>query len=126
MIDITKQYQTRDGRKVRILCTDGPGRYPVVGLVDGHPGASTWTNDGRANLGYAGEQACDLIEAPKVITGWVNMYRYTTSIGPGGDMYATREAANHGAAINRIVCIHGAAINRIACIQVSFKEGEGL
>jgi len=26
--------QTRDGRDVRILCTDAPGDYPVVGIVD--------------------------------------------------------------------------------------------
>lgn len=31
--DPTKPAQTRDGRSVRILCTDRKGDYPIVGLV---------------------------------------------------------------------------------------------
>jgi hypothetical protein len=27
-------YRTRDGRKARVLCTDAPGRYPVIGYVE--------------------------------------------------------------------------------------------
>lgn len=31
-ISMDKQYTTRDGRPVRLLCVDAPGPYPVVGL----------------------------------------------------------------------------------------------
>ena len=34
MISMNKQYQTRDGRKIRLLCVDGPGTYSVVGADD--------------------------------------------------------------------------------------------
>jgi len=33
MISMDKQYKTRDGNDVRLLCVDGPGRKPVVGFV---------------------------------------------------------------------------------------------
>jgi hypothetical protein len=38
MIDINKQYRTRDGRAVRVLCVDAKSSYPVIGLV-------TYTDD---------------------------------------------------------------------------------
>jgi hypothetical protein len=35
-IDYTKPVQTKEGRKVRILCTNGPHKtYPVIGIVPG-------------------------------------------------------------------------------------------
>lgn len=36
MIDFNKPVQTRDGRKVRILCTDRASDHSVVGLVMNH------------------------------------------------------------------------------------------
>lgn len=33
-ISMEKQYTTRDGRPVRLLCVDGPGAYPVIGVFD--------------------------------------------------------------------------------------------
>lgn len=56
MISLDKTYQTRDGRLVRLLCTDsGLVSYPVLGLVTiDSPGGSTekvelamWTGDGH-------------------------------------------------------------------------------
>ena len=46
MIEMGKQYQTRDGRAVRILCVDGPGSQPVVGIVEGEDNLDTWNMDG--------------------------------------------------------------------------------
>lgn len=47
-LDFTKPVQTKDGKPVRILCTDAEGSYslgPVVGLLNG--GALHWYQDGR-------------------------------------------------------------------------------
>lgn len=51
MTDFTKlspdeltRVTTRDGRKVRILCVDGPSDGPVVGIFDGVVGA--WRENG--------------------------------------------------------------------------------
>lgn len=48
LFDPAKPCTTRDGRKVRILCTDARGDYPIIGIVDcgdfEHP--RKWRNDG--------------------------------------------------------------------------------
>lgn len=46
-IDMNHKYQTRDGRAVRILCVDGPGDEPVIGIVEGQEGPDTWTANGE-------------------------------------------------------------------------------
>ena len=50
MIDMSKKYQTRDGRAVRILCVDGPGDgCPIIGLIEGLPlDPYYWRADGQA------------------------------------------------------------------------------
>ena len=46
-IDVTKEYQTRDGRKVtQLVRFDAPNDlYPVHGVVEGEVG--TWTLEGK-------------------------------------------------------------------------------
>jgi hypothetical protein len=55
-LDLTKPVQTRDGRKVRILCTDtkGAGMFPVYALIteeNGKETSATYTLAGQYNLG---------------------------------------------------------------------------
>ncbi len=64
-LDLNKPVMTRDGRKVRILCTDkAGGSYPIVGLVTnfGSEDAYSWTSDGRF-LGETDERT-DLVNVP--------------------------------------------------------------
>lgn len=65
MIDITKKYRTRDGKSVRILCTDMANTdYPVVGVVkyaDGKEEVETFTNEGTHYL-RVNESDYDLFE----------------------------------------------------------------
>jgi hypothetical protein len=69
--------QTRDGRKVRIYCTDGGGEYPVHGAVFNESSkvwvTQTWTLDGRLNLNHCNLPG-DLVTKPPRVTGWVNVY----------------------------------------------------
>lgn len=71
-ISMDKKYRTRDGHDVRLLCVDGPGTFPVVGIADGC--LETWDVDGS----YNGNDLCvwDLIEyhEPDIRTIWVNVY----------------------------------------------------
>jgi hypothetical protein len=60
-----RKYKTRDGRDVRLLCTDGPGEYPVIGTVKGCIGPHSWSNTGRNDL-LRDETPKDLIEVPPV------------------------------------------------------------
>ena len=79
-IDWTKPVRTKDGRPVRVLCTDGPGDYPVVGFVDKCPAAQQWTLAGAWEKGSTHEK--DLENAPQRIQReyWANIY----SDGAGG------------------------------------------
>lgn len=51
MIDVNKNYTTRDGFPVRLIATDAKGRYPVVGLVDMDNAeyVRQWTSEGKAD-----------------------------------------------------------------------------
>ena len=64
---------TRDGRNVRIICTDAKGICPVVGLVsyENYEVAFNITKDGRI------DGVLDLCFAPEKHEGWVNLYRDT-------------------------------------------------
>jgi hypothetical protein len=75
IISMDKKYKTRDGRAVRLLCTDGPGIYPIIGLIGGNPITATWNIKGL----YSTNQVCrhDLVEdKPKIkLEYWLNISR---------------------------------------------------
>ncbi len=82
----SKKVVTRDGRSVRIVCTDMKNTsYPIVALItDKEVGEFSieYTSDGKfrdLNIEYT----FDLFFAPEKHEGWVNIYR-----GLNGD-YAT-------------------------------------
>jgi len=114
-LDLTKPVQTRDGRKVRVLCTDGPGSRPVIGIIDGNKGPSTWCLNGATSEGWFNpdlESESALINTPatpRTFERWFNVYD-------------TREITSH---VDR----HDADgeipwQNRIARKRVVFTEGE--
>lgn len=61
MIDMNKKYKTRDGRSVRILCTDGTKpEYPIIGCFEtGEP--SMWTRSGFYHNSFT-KSSNDLVE----------------------------------------------------------------
>ena len=78
MIDMKKQYRTRDGRDVRILCVDGPNpKYPVLGIIGNERSVCFWTNTGNYNTDGL-FTVLDLIEVkPKIVVErWVNIFQY--------------------------------------------------
>ena len=68
---------TRDGSKVRIICTDKKGDCPIVALVTRDDGVAeetvTYTKNGKffKDTSYN----CDLFFAPEKHEGWVNVYK---------------------------------------------------
>jgi hypothetical protein len=115
-IDWTKPVQTRNGRKVRVLCTDGPDlRYPVIGVVAGMLCPETWTIDGVHFVNGAPSNL-DIINTPDppvTVTGWVNVWPDRAYI-----VHHTRDDATF---------YHGAN-GPIACVPATFsyRPGEGL
>ena len=78
----SKKVVTRDGRSVRIVCTDRVSEkgYPLLALVmtDGHECVYTYNTYGQF---YSGDtnHALDLFFAPEKHEGWVNIYRDSKS-----------------------------------------------
>ena len=68
----SRKVVTRDGRKVRILCTDAKTEYPVIALVERSSGAYeeaiSYTRGGHY-LSYESSRVNDLFFAPKSTKG---------------------------------------------------------
>ena len=87
----SRKVVTRDGRSVRILCTNTKSSDPVVALIeDEEDYLYTYLPDGTM-CGMRGEN--DLFFAPekKVIQG--NLYSTQLGTTFSGDFYKTKEAA---------------------------------
>ena len=64
---------TRDGRKVRILCTDFNNKtYPIVGEIQGNVTPEIFTEEGLVYKG--GPDMNDLFFAPEKHEGWINIF----------------------------------------------------
>lgn len=119
MIDINKQYRTRNGREVKLLMTDSSPAYSVIGAVnegDGYWSSYRWLACGRHDL--AGTSGDDLVEVKTKHVRWVNMCRGDTGSHYVG-CYATREDAVFDSRLAPLG-------ETIACIRIEFEEGEGL
>jgi hypothetical protein len=95
MLDLTKPVQTREGHKVRILCTNrAGGLYPIVALVDEGRGievTGSWTRDGLNVVGDPSPR--DLINVPPPTTK-VNVEVRLVQTSDGVEAYA--KCANGG------------------------------
>ena len=75
-IDWTKPVRTKGGKDVRILCTDGPGFLPVIGLIDTN--VCRWLLDGSFYLSGSHGETLDLENVPQrhphadTIIAWAN------------------------------------------------------
>ena len=116
MIEMGKEYRTRDGREVVILATNGRGPYPIVGQILNPSGEwrhINWSNDGRI-IHDSNIRDGDLIEVKpvRVFERWLN-------VGASGIVmaYGSRSDADLANDDWRIACLH---------IRQEYKEGDGL
>lgn len=118
-IDFTKPVRTKDGKSVRILCTDALGCYPVIGLIDGH-GSYSWALDGTFDLTTSTNSKNSLENIPPPPREWwVNVYgSKNRSLLYSGDVYHSREDADRTSTESM------SGVFRIACVKIT--EGEGL
>lgn len=122
LIEMGKEYRTRDGRAARVLCVDGPDkRYPVVAVIQ-DAGCADWTPEDFTTTGLivtADKNPEDLIEVKPEVKGWVNIYpknRFSEADREKvSNTHTTKEIANKSA-----------VSGRIACIPITFREGDGL
>ena len=71
-----KKVVTRDGRNVRIICTDAKNFYPIIALVENTDGTSDdaikYTKDGRYFTKETDNK--DLFFVTEKHEGWVNIF----------------------------------------------------
>ena len=115
MIEMGKEYKTRDGREVVILATNGRGPYPIVGQIlkpSGEWRHANWSNDGRI-IHDSNSRDGDLIEVKpvRVYERWHSMY--------ADGSYITHNTCESAAGnwSGRIACLH---------IRQEYREGDGL
>lgn len=102
--DPSRKVVTRDGKPVRIICTDAnqvyddkPGIFPVVALVTGYNNKEIVCNYSEDGL-YQESQSCtlDLFFATTTREGWLNLYVVNDGRNfrtEPGAIYATKEEA---------------------------------
>ena len=83
----SRKVVTRNGRNVRIVCTDMKYKaYPILALEeipdDNSEYVYAFTKDGNYEIGDLSIH--DLFFAPETHEGWINVYRYSD----GGHAYA--------------------------------------
>ena len=97
MIDWTKPVQTRDGRKVRVLCTDGPKPdRPIVAVIEGKSIVEDWLPSGR--LLHGEPYNSDLINVPepeREIEAWAIVTRTGNTAGIFGSRDLAENAAHY-------------------------------
>ena len=115
MIEMGKEYRTRDGYEVVILATNGRGLYSVVGQInDGVDWVhENWTADGTVFIDRRYSPR-DLIEVKpvRVFERWVNV-----GASGGAMAYGSRSDADLANDDWRIACLH---------IRQEYREGDGL
>lgn len=113
-IDWTKPVRTKDGRAVRVLCTDGPNAaYPVIGFIVGNDACYRWTISGKWWDGK--DSNLDIENAPQRIQRefWVCVYPEDTGL-----LWQSREEA--------LRMSKDADPIAIVKITIDCEEGEGL
>ena len=105
---------TRDGKPVRILCTDAKGDYPIVGLIyyphgDEREVPENYTENGSCYIDND-ESSSDLFFEPIKKEGWVNIYKDNINRAVGA-VYTNKEEAEK----NRTAC-------HVATIKITWEE----
>lgn len=82
---------TKEGRSVRIICTDRVGKYPVVALVgDEDEEILAYSRSGKnmENMEWH-----NLFFAPEKHEGWVNIYKNKNGLHVIGHIFGSKEEA---------------------------------
>ena len=84
---------TRDGKRVRIICTDFDNpNYPVIGEIKGNKWPYSFTTNGLL-IKDGVEQPSDLFFAPEKHEGWINVYKPESGWSLGTSIWPTEEEA---------------------------------
>ena len=94
LVNPSRKVITRDGRSVKIHCTNYNGAQKIIAQVEGNDYSSAFSNDGRFIV--CEESRCDLFFAEKQ-EGWINIYKARSYYYGGSVIYPTEVAAKASA-----------------------------
>lgn len=113
----SRKVVTRDGRKVRIICTDAKGVFPIIALVERCDATFgtveepiTYTKGGDYYSGK--EHIFDLFFATNKHEGWINVYMNCNERTVGA-LYSSKEDALEVAKVNG---------NYLASVKIEWEE----
>ena len=88
----SKKVVTRDGRDVRIICTDFDNpNYPGICEIKGSKWPFSFATNGELIKGK--KLSCDLFFATEKHEGWINVYKSGFSWSLGTNIWPTKEEA---------------------------------
>lgn len=95
--DPNRKIVTRDGKPVRIICTDAKGDYPVVGLIYYHDKKEVPENYMKNGSCYIDDESnCDLFFTPEKREGYINLFKQNIGLNTGF-VFNTKEEAEKSA-----------------------------
>ena len=113
----SRKVVTRNGRNVRIVCTDrNINNFPIVALIqlynDSDEEVFTYTKDGKRRVDESTMH--DLFFAPETHEGWINVYRNSDSGHTyAGAVYDSKEDAEGRKIIDE---------NYVTTIKIEWEE----
>lgn len=107
--DLNKKVVTRDGRDVRIICTNKLDKfYPIIALVnyDGVEDCYGYTVCGKINIYQDIDCDLDLLFVPEKKEKWVNVYEDSNGRNwLGENLYDTEKAAKADPSKSRVAIV---------------------
>ena len=91
----SKKVVTRDGRNVKIHCTNYTRAQHIIAQIEGNDYSCSFHKDGIFINGE--ESNCDLFFASKSHEGWINIYKARSYCYGGSVIYPTEVAAKTAA-----------------------------
>ena len=90
----SKKVITRDGKSVKIYCTDYIGAQRIIAKIEGYSYSTSFYNDGKYCIDKSVSHL-DLFFAPEKHEGWLNVYRHTDTgeVTFGAILHTSREKA---------------------------------
>lgn len=111
----SRKVVTRDGSKVRIICTDKKGDCPIVALITTLDGVAEETVIYKENGKFFGDTSYkyDLFFAPEKREGWVNVHKVENTPYLDTCIWPTEEYAKKGAKYTD---------NYVATVKIEWEE----
>ena len=87
----SRKVVTRDGRNVKILCTNFTKAQHIIAQIEGNDYSTAFHKDGIFVNGF--ESNCDLFFEPEKHEGWINVYKDGDHFYSSMDIFKTKDEA---------------------------------